>query len=198
MNIHINLDVINAIDLSSVYKYVESCQANEQFFLLPAGKEHYKLLAYFAKIMEGPLIDIGTYYGFSAAVLSIDPEKKVITYDIYDWINDTEYTIKNRENIELRCMDCLYDIPTLLDANFICLDVSPHNALQEDEIFKALQKYKYKGLLFLDDIHLNNDMHDWWNSITLPKYDLTKYGHFTGSGIVVFDPSKYNIFLESE
>ena len=65
-----------------------------------------------------------------------------------------------------------------------------------DEIFKALQKYKYKGLLFLDDIHQSKEMDDWWNTITLPKYDLSKYGHFSGSGIVVFDPSKYNIILE--
>lgn len=196
MNIHINLDVINAVDITPLHKYVESCQANQHFFLLPAGQEHYKILAYFAKIMDGPLIDIGTYFGFSAAALSIDESKKVITYDIYDWISDTDYTIKNRENIELRCMDCLDDIPTLLDASFICLDVSPHDGLQEEEIFKALQKYKYKGLLFLDDIHQSKEMDDWWNTITLPKYDLSKYGHFSGSGIVVFDPSKYNIILE--
>ena len=61
MNIHINLDVINAVDITQLHKYVESCQQNQQFFLLPAGQEHYKILAYFAKIMEGPLIDIGTY-----------------------------------------------------------------------------------------------------------------------------------------
>ena len=196
MNIHINLDVINAVDIAPLYKYVESCQSNEKYFLLPAGEEHYRILAYFAKIMDGPLIDIGTYFGFSAAALSIVPDKKVITYDIYDWISDTDYTIKNRENIELRCMDCLDDISSLLEASFICLDVSPHDGVQEEEIFKALQKYKYKGLLFLDDIHKSKEMDDFWDSITLPKYDLSKYGHFSGSGIVVFDPSKFNIILE--
>lgn len=196
MNIHINLDIINEIDITPLYKYVESCQPNKQFFLLPAGQEHYKILAYFAKLIDGPLIDIGTYFGFSAAALSIVPNKQVITYDIYDWIDDDNYTIKNKENIELRCMDCLDDMDTLLSADFICLDISPHDGLQEDEIIKALKKYKYKGLLFLDDIHQSKEMDDFWNNIDLPKYDLSKYGHFSGSGIVVFDEHKFNIILE--
>ena len=47
----------------------------------------------------------------------------------------------------------------------------------------------FKGLLFLDDIYLNDAMRIFWDSITEPKYDLTSVGHFSGNGIVDFSKS---------
>jgi predicted O-methyltransferase YrrM len=196
--ITLSIDIVNKTDLTELFQYIDTFEQNKQYFNLDAGKEHYKLLAFFAKNIktEKPLIDIGTYYGFSAAALSTDTNKKVISYDIYDWIPDDKITVKNRKNIELRCGDCLDEIEILLDSDFICIDVSPHDSIQEAEMFSLLKKYKYKGLLFLDNIRVNNEMEAWWNNISLPKLDLTKYGHFSGSGIVIFDSSRFEILLE--
>jgi hypothetical protein len=195
--ITLSKEIIDSIDLSNHVKYVDWNVPNLQYFELNSGTEHYKLLAYFSKELntDKPLLDIGTYFGFSAAALSVG-NKKVISYDIYDWIPDDKYTVKKLLNVELRCMDCLDDMDTLLDTDFICLDISPHDGLQEQVIFDALKKYKYKGLLFLDDIHLCKEMDDFWNRIDLPKYDLSKYGHFSGSGLVVFDVNKFTINLQ--
>lgn len=42
----------------------------------------------------------------------------------------------------------------------------------------------YKGLVVWDDIFLNQDMIDIWNSIPNDeKVDITKYGHFSGTGL---------------
>jgi predicted O-methyltransferase YrrM len=196
--IKLNKSIIDNIDLSEYVKYVDWNDQNLQYFELEAGKEHYKLLSFFAKELKTtkPLFDIGTYFGFSATALGVDASKKVISYDIYDWIPDDKFTVKKLKNVELRCMDCLDDLESLLDTDFICLDISPHDGLQEQVILDALKKYKYKGLLFLDDIHLCKDMDDFWNNIDLPKYDISKYGHFSGTGIVVFDNTKFSIILE--
>ena len=39
-------------------------------------------------------------------------------------------------------------------------------------------------------------MKRWYSSITLPKYDISQYGHWSGTGLVVFDEKKFNIILE--
>jgi hypothetical protein len=38
-------------------------------------------------------------------------------------------------------------------------------------------------------------MKDFWNTIpeNLTKYDVTDIGHWTGTGIIVFDPNTYDI-----
>ena len=91
--------------------------------------------------------------------------------------------------------NCLNDIETLIKSDFISLDIG-HDAIVEQEILMALVDNGYKGLLFLDDIHLNQEMHDWWNGITIPKIDLTPLGHYSGTGIVVFDTSRFDIVCE--
>lgn len=196
--IKLSCETINNIDLTPLVQYIEWNDQNKQYFNLDSGQEHYKILAFFAQTLNTnkPLIDIGTYFGFSATALAAKPSNRVISYDIYDWIPDDYMTVKNKDNIELRCADCLDEIDILIDSDFICLDVSPHDGIQEEAIYQVLKKYKFKGLLFLDDIHLNKEMHDWWESIDLKKYDLSKYGHFSGSGIVVFDPERFNIILD--
>lgn len=195
--IRLSKELINDVDLSDMIQYIE-WHDNKQYFELESGKEHYKMLAYIVSQLKESAkvyIDIGTYLGFSAAAMAMDKDSKVISYDIFDWIPENKLTIKNRENVELRVMNCLDDMESLLQSDFICLDIA-HDAVVEQEILTALKEHDYKGLLFLDDIHLNKEMHDWWNSIDLPKIDLTKYGHWSGSGILVFDTSRFEIICE--
>lgn len=195
--IYINKDKVNAVDLSPMVQYIEWSE-NKQYFQLEAGKEHYKLLSYItSQLHKSPkkYIDIGTYYGFSAAAMAMNTDAEVISYDVCDWIPDNQYTIKNCYNVDLRIMNCLNDIDTLLQTDFICLDIA-HDTITEQEILTTLQHHQYKGLLFLDDIKYSQKMFDWWNSIELPKYDLSDVGHWSGSGLVVFDTSKFNVVVE--
>jgi len=185
--IELNTDLINAIDLSEQKKFIEWNKKNSEYFDLPAGKEHYKLLSYISTCLDSdiPLIDIGTYFGFSAAALSYN-SSKVISYDVCDWIPDNEYSIKNNDSIETKIMNCVNDMDVINKASFIILDIDPHNGEEERVIIKALIDNGFKGFLLLDDIKLNKDMQDFWDEITLPKIDVTSVGHWSGTGIVLF------------
>jgi hypothetical protein len=37
-----------------------------------------------------------------------------------------------------------------------------------------------------DDIYLNAEMTNFWNGLQNEKYDLTKVGHWSGTGIAIF------------
>jgi predicted O-methyltransferase YrrM len=198
-NISINIDSINKIDIDSTVSYIEWCEQNKHFFTAEPGKEHYKFLAYMSSQLndDATLVDIGTYFGFSAAALSQNEKQKVITYDIFDWIPDeTAKSIKNKENIDLRIMDCTEDIGSILESDFICLDVSPHDGFQEMQIYNLLKKYKYKGILYVNNLNINAEMKQFIDTVTHTKIDVTKYAHFTGSSLIVFDTSKYNVSLD--
>jgi hypothetical protein len=45
----------------------------------------------------------------------------------------------------------------------------------------------YKGYVFCDDIHLNHNMENWWQSVKIEKYDITDIGHFSGTGLINFN-----------
>ncbi len=192
-------EVLDEIDLSEFNKYVQWSEKNNlfQYFNLDSGKEHYKLLAYLANQFdkETLLADIGTYMGFSAVALAANGHK-VITYDVCDWIPDEGDSVKTHPNITYKIMDCLNDMDTLLKTELIMLDIDPHDGIQEPEIIEALRQNNFKGMLVLDDINLNRNMREFWENIPEKKYDVGKYGHWTSTGIVLFDPSRYEIVME--
>jgi predicted O-methyltransferase YrrM len=199
MNIKITLEKLNNIDMSCCEDYTKWKSTHSQYFTDVAGKEHYRLLAYLSDAIyeysKKPFIDIGTYLGYSALALSKHPSSTIITYDIIDCIPDIGYTMKSVDRIEHRITDCLNEMDTLLNSDLICLDVDPHDGIQEREIFNALKDAGYKGLLIVDDIFINKGMTSFWNNVDLLKYDVSKYGHFSGTGLVVFDPSRFTIEL---
>lgn len=193
-HIELSKDLVNSIDLSSLVSYCD-WHDNSKFFNLSAGNEHYKLLAYLAsKIKCKHYIDIGTYFGFSALALSSDINKQVITYDICDWIPEKgSNTINQRTNITRKIMDCKKDIESLISTDLIVLDIDPHDGIEERHIMDTLEVNGYRGIVVLDDIHVNDNMNTFWNNISQKKIDVTNVGHFSGSGIVIFDPSRFDI-----
>jgi hypothetical protein len=60
-------------------------------------------------------------------------------------------------------------------------------------IFNKLFLLNYSGIILLNDVFNHPDritkeyMLRFWNSINIEKYDLTKYGHYTGTGIVIIN-----------
>ena len=68
-------------------------------------------------------------------------------------------------------------------------DTSPF----EREFFQRLLDIEFKGILGLDDIHLNSEMKQWWKEVQdgavdggYATYDITEVGHATGTGLVDF------------
>lgn len=192
--IELSKNIIDSIDLSILDKYIE-WNKNSIYFNLEVGKEHYKTMAYIASCLdkEIPVIDIGTYFGFSAAALNFDGNK-VITYDVCDWIPDDKFSIKNNDNIKMKIMNCVNDMEDVCKSEFIVLDIDPHDGDEERVIMKALLDNGFKGILLLDDIKLNEDMLRFWNDIDLRKIDITQVGHWSGTGIVFYSDA-YDIKL---
>jgi predicted O-methyltransferase YrrM len=190
---------INQIDLSPLKKYADWKETHVNYFIENSGIEHYKLIAFIAHLFSDNslFIDIGTYSGYSALALSLNDKHKVVTYDIYDHIPDDKLTIKNKENITVKFRNCLNDLDTIKNSHFIVLDIDPHDGQQEIEILEAFEKINWKGIVILDDINKNQEMRDFFDNIKHKKYDISKYGHFAGSGLVIFDPERYNIKLNS-
>ena len=82
----------------------------------------------------------------------------------------------------------LFPYTTLFRSDVIMLDTY-HDGEFEKEFYDFI-KPDFKGVLVLDDIHLNKPMQSFWRSITEPKEDLTKIGHYSGTGVVYFDGRK--------
>ena len=149
-------------------------------------KEHYRLLTYLSKTNDNILIiDAGTSQGHSCLALAQNLKNKVITYDIMD----KNFPFFNEyKNIEFKKLDINQETPeTIKSAKLIILDIDPHDGRQEKIFTDYLIKINYKGYVLCDDIHLNQGMKDWWNSILIEKHDVTEVGHFSGTGLINFN-----------
>jgi hypothetical protein len=145
--------------------------------------EHYRLIACLStRFQNACLFDIGTNKGYSALALSYHPHNRVVSYDIVE-CKELRFA-QELDRIEYRLGDALAD-PRLLAAPLIMLDTD-HDGRFEQQVYAHLKNHRYRGLLFLDDIHLNSAMIRFWNGIEEPKEDLTDLGHFSGSGLVRF------------
>ena len=119
-----------------------------------------------------------------------------MTYDIRDWIPCKAGSINEHAGIERRVADCVLDAAEIARSDLVVLDVDPHDGVTERRILKALADAGFRGIVLLDDIHLNAAMEDFWASIALPKVDVTAVGHASGTGIVMFDPLRVRVALD--
>lgn len=191
-------DEIGDVDLSGLNKYVEWHKENFQYFNLGPGKEHYKLLAYLSKTLGcKKLVEFGTYIGQGTVALSYDETKEVHSYDIYSWFpEDGSLTAEKRENIALHICDYIGDIPEIVeDCDLVFLDID-HTGVTERVIMDALRRAGYKGLVLIDDTNLNDEMRQFYAEIPEKKLDVSGVGHWSGSGLVVMDPTRFEVVLE--
>lgn len=140
-----------------------------------SGVEHYRLLRFIAPRFK-TVFDIGTYRGYSALALS--GAKRVFTFDI-----ESQVTIKFPKSVKPVIGNAISS--PLLQADFILLDVD-HSGDFEAKIHEYLCRNEWKGIMMADDIHYNDDMEYWWKSISEEKYDITKIGHWSGSGLIYY------------
>ena len=173
---------ISKIDLARYDRYIANAE-HRNYFLDTNFKEHYRLIAYLSTFFNNlEIFDIGTNKGYSALALSYKHSNRVISYDLVECreLHNSE----ELSRIDFFLGDVLKD-KRLLKSPLIMLDTN-HDGGFENIFYRFLKKNNYKGLLFLDDIHLNRPMEVFWNSITEPKEDLTDLGHWSGSGLVDF------------
>lgn len=170
-----NIQTLDRINISFAQHYIK----REYFNLMCSDTEHYKLIARIANSFNNETIyDIGSYRGLSAIALSYNQSNKIISYDIENVLD-----CKVPHNVDFKIGNCFED-EGLLKSPLIMVDVDPHNGKFEIEFMKFVSKNNYKGMLIFDDIYLNDEMKEFWYSIEYPKYDLTKFGHWSGTGLV--------------
>lgn len=158
----------------------------KSYFLEECGKEHYKLLAYFSTKFENSLLlDIGTYKGCSALALSHNKKNKVMSFDIHQGLKRLHKYPENVEFVIGDAMDPIY-LEAVLSSPFIMLDTD-HDGVFENAFYQYLKQKNYSGILMLDDIKLNKEMIDFWESIDSEKYDVSEYGHHSGTGLVILN-----------
>jgi predicted O-methyltransferase YrrM len=194
MKIIIGEEELKNINFDSFFRdSFKSSPTTSTYYFNRAGDEHYRLLSFLSTQFNNTTIfDVGTAHGNSALSLSYNPSNTVYTFDIKDTVANND--IRQKENIT-RSLDNLFDkitqqkwLETILSASFIFLDVDPHNGTMEYDFYKFLKDINYQGFLICDDVHHFAEMRDnFWNKIPASeKVDLTKYGHWSGTGVVVF------------
>ena len=188
----LNNQFLDSIDLTEEYytNHLNDSMIFSEYFSLRSGQEHYRLLTYLSMIFDNVnIFDIGTCGGASAFALSSNPNNTVYTFDIQDVHSKSLSDVNNIKFCIENILDNKEIYQTLLASPFIFLDTK-HDGVFENEFYNFLVNNNYKGILGLDDIHLNDEMKNFWNNIFIKKYDVTKYGHGSGTGLVIFNDTQ--------
>lgn len=192
MKITLSTETLNAINTNDP-KIADSIPNWYRcYYHLEAGKEHYRLLSFFATQYNYEILtDLGTNRGASAVALSVNPTNLVYSIDIEN-VKEGEPTPKNCEYV---LGNILWDneiFERVMNTPFIMLDID-HEYHNEIQIYKKLADSNWKGILVCDDIHLNDPMKRFWSEVTHPKLDITKYGHGSGTGVIIMDDTEFEL-----
>ncbi len=181
------------IDLTDIAQRTE-----QGHFLNVWPGEHYKLIASLIKTLKPKvIIEIGTEKGLSALCIKkyMPADSKLVTFDIISWKkypggayleqkdfadgNFIQYTddLSTKEGV-------LKHIDLLKNADLIFVDAAKDGAQEQRFIdnFRTIQFNRPPFIIF-DDIRLWN-MLKIWREISLPKLDVTSFGHWSGTGLV--------------
>ena len=180
MKICLNKNVINAIDVSYGKRY----SIEDEFYLIDAGVYHYGLLSFLATeyFNDALFFDVGTCTGNSAIALSANRSNRVISYDVVPFRK-----IKNEDeltNVEFKIGKAIID-DELKNADLCFLDTY-HKGGFEKLFIGTLRLIGFKGIVLCDDIYLNQAMINFWQGVKQPKWDISKYGHDSGTGLIDF------------
>lgn len=196
MEIHISNDILDKFKLKN-HEYL----VDPTYYDLPSGKQEYRLYSYLTTFFDNAIIlDIGTLDGRSAISLSHNESNQVISYNIVDDIKDPNHMIYTKPNIEFRIKNVLDDLtPELVTKTKIVMIDIDHFEVIEREIIQRLDELRFSGIILLDDIHHSapkerEAMQRLWNSLEYKKYDVTKYGHWSGTGFIVMNSNIKPIF----
>jgi hypothetical protein len=182
MSIVINTSAVDRIDIAAFTPHIP--EEYRFFFFAPPGVAPYRLLAHLSTLFDDQtLVEVGVHNGWGCMALSHNPRNRVVGFDVdldalSPVIRDTYRTVRYVEGLAHKAEPAL-----LLSTPFIHFDAR-HDGVYEQVFFDWLVDHRYRGLLLLDDIHLNKAMQRFWDGIPGVKRDLTIVGHDTGTGLV--------------
>mgnify|MGYP006274827617 CR=1 FL=1 len=190
------LDAVKIARNLSMTKLSERMQRAPYFPDVWPG-EHYKLLAALVHVIQPKfVVEIGTATGLSALALkeNLKPEDSLVTFDIIPWKEFSDTVLRDSDFVGGRFRQEIADLSNpeqfkkftsvLQKADLIFVD-GPKDGKFEQELLNQLYgiPMTQKPIVIFDDIRLWN-MLKIWRDISLPKLDLTSFGHWSGTGIV--------------
>lgn len=166
-----------------------------QFLSIFPG-EHYQLLAALISCVNPTrVIEIGTYTGLSALAMltTLGDDGLLTTYDVVPWDRLAATALKSADFAGGRLEQRIGNLaePRFYEKNQDLIQSSelifidgPKDGRFEPNFVRSLltTPRKKPALLIFDDIRLWN-MLAIWESLPLPKLDLTSFGHWSGTGI---------------
>ena len=190
----LQLNEIKNMDLSYIEtffpKKFKEHQINIQSDLNTGNEkgEHYKLLSYISSLITNEtILELGTRDGLSALVLAKNGQNKVITYDLQNKPEEMDTFEHLVPNLEFKQMNVFHeDLNVLKNSKIIFMDLDPHDGNQEKRMVELLDSIEWKGILIADDIEWFPEMKNWYNNLNKKKYNVTKWGHGSGTGIIDF------------
>jgi predicted O-methyltransferase YrrM len=158
--------------------------------------QHYRILAGLAEAWGAKrVVEIGTYQGMSAlALLESQAIEQLVTYDLVAW-DKLGGTLLRRADFGDRLQQRLGDLSdpdafaaasdTLAHADMMFIDASKDGVFEPAFLTQLFElEPAQPQLIVLDDIRVLT-MVRVWNDIALDKFDLTSFGHWSGTGIIV-------------
>jgi hypothetical protein len=178
-----------------------------EFFDEP-GREHHRLLAYLSTTFNNrTIVDVTTQIGQNALALSYNDSNTVHTFDTVLQLTEEQKKCKWRTRKIEYHSDNLWNANSrkkwkdlLLSSALIFVDVDPHDGYLEYELYSWLKRNNYNGMVVYDDIYFPGMKTNFWSKIPeSEKHDITKIGHFSGTGLVLFPSSTlFEIHIENE
>ncbi len=159
--------------------------------------EHYKLIAGLMKVLQPAIvIEIGTHVGLASLTIKkfLQPTGYIYTFDVIPWnqFQETcfiEHDFDDKKLVQysddLTKFDLVIKHKEIIEnADFIFIDAMK-DGIQEKQFLENFGKLKLKEncIVMFDDIRLWN-MLRIWREIKRPKFDLTSFGHWSGTGLV--------------
>jgi predicted O-methyltransferase YrrM len=162
--------------------------------------EHYKLLAGLAaELAPKTVIEIGTSTGLSALALlqTLPAGSSLHTFDIIPWNQFPDTALRNEDFMDGRLRQIIGDVGHLevmrqhrelfSRAEFIFVDGPKDGAFEQQFLDNLAQlNLTHHPLLLFDDIRVWK-MLAIWRQVKKPKLDLTSFGHWSGTGLVLWD-----------
>lgn len=190
MNIPISNKILDEFSLKN-HQYLPS----PMYYDLKSGEQEYRLYSYLSTFFTNiTILDIGTLNGRSAVALSHNETNTVISYDIEDHVKNSNHSLYSKRNIRFNIKNVLEDLNEELikKTKIVMIDID-HYGTVEREILDKLKELNFSGIVLLDDItkhpdpKINQCMKTLWDSVQETKYDFTKYGHWSGTGVIVMN-----------